>query len=176
MSYKNSLIVVYGVKIELLRILFTNSIVIFLQTSRKLLGLRIFWSFTLGENLFGGRENIKDFYKVEDKQRVQVKRFKTEAVSCTIKFNNLEKSSFTITDILQDIIHNQLADVHENHHVGFEITSEFLERRLLVPFSQRKTMKADKILSLIERVQQSKENFTIDNSMKIKVVVVPVPN
>jgi len=50
------------------------------QSERDNFGSPDFWLFTLGENVFGA-EQFEDYYTIEEQTRVNVRRFRTEAIS-----------------------------------------------------------------------------------------------
>jgi hypothetical protein len=126
----------------------------------------------VGENVFGA-EQYEDYYTIEEQTRVNVRRFRTEAISYTIRFQNIEHmTSFTIGDVLNHIIERQLTGVNPLDYVGFEMNHACMSRRVLVPFSKRESVSADKVLSLMERIQQSKEEFTFGSNIEFKMIVV----
>jgi len=81
-------------------------------------------------------------------------------------------TSFTIGDVLNHIIESQLTGVNPHDYVGFEINHTCMSKRVLVPFTNRESISADKVLSLIERIQQSKEEFTFSSNIEFKMIVV----
>jgi hypothetical protein len=112
------------------------------------------------------------FYRITEISRTKVKRFNAEAILYNIQFINLEEIHiFTIHDIFEDILNEQLVDYSPDQMVGLEINNSSLDRRVLIPFTPIGQMCVDKILSVFERVQQSKHEFQLDQNMVMKLVV-----
>jgi len=59
--------------------------------------------------------------------------------------------------------------------VGVEINHVSLDKRVLVPFTPAEAICAEKILSVIERIQQSNQEFDFDQNMRMKLVIVKKP-
>jgi len=59
--------------------------------------------------------------------------------------------------------------------VGLDIRHPALDRPILLPFRPIETLTVDQILSLIERVVQSKNDLKFDEFMTIRAVVVQNP-
>jgi len=60
-------------------------------------------------------------------------------------------------------------------NVGVELNHMSLSSRVLVPFTPASEISGDKVLSVMERIQQSKESFKFDESMVMKLVIVEMP-
>jgi len=80
-----------------------------------------------------------------------------------------------IRPIFDNILQQQLAHVNREDLLGVEINHISLNQRVLVPFTSAETMCAEKILSVIERIQQSNQEFKFDRDMKMKLGIVNNP-
>jgi len=67
---------------------------------------------------------------------------------------------------------SQLTRLNQGDRVGVEINHISLDKRVLVPFSPVWAMNADKILSVIECIQKSNEEFNFDENVRLKLVIV----
>jgi len=74
--------------------------------------------------------------------------------------------------VLDEVLQSQLSRLNQDDRVGIEINHISLDKRILVPFSPVWAMNADKILSVIERIQQSNEEFDFDENVRLKLVIV----
>jgi len=81
----------------------------------------------------------------------------------------------TLRDILDDILRRRLVNLAPGDRVGVELDNINLDRRVLVPFANVADMTVDRILSVVERIQQSKKSFDFDNHMTMKLVVARNP-
>jgi len=119
---------------------------------------------------------IENFYDIGEFGREHVRRFNTEAVTIIIRFRNVDNFPVTrIEEIFGQILHRQLQNVQPTDYVGVELNHMSLSSRVLVPFTHASQMSGDKVLSVIERIQQSKESFKFDESMIMKLVIVEMP-
>lgn len=80
----------------------------------------------------------------------------------------------TMADIFDHMIETVLkkAEAGPRDLVGFEFRHNALQTPLLFPFSTRDSIMGEKLMNLIERVEQSHPDFEPDESMSIHVVVV----
>jgi len=80
-----------------------------------------------------------------------------------------------IEEIFDQILHRQLQNVQPTDYIDVELNHLSLTSRVLVPFTPASEMSGDKALSVMERIQQSKESFKFDVSMVMKLVIVEMP-
>jgi len=55
--------------------------------------------------------------------------------------------------------------------MGVDIWHSSLDRRILVTFTPIAFMSADKIMDIIERIQQSNNEFQFDDNMQLKFII-----
>jgi len=114
-----------------------------------------------------------DFYQLNSISRILVKRFNSEATSLVISFRNIDQFSLQTTDdIFNHLLKSQLARFKPSDRFGIEIFQRHLDRSALVPFTPVSEISASKILSIMERIQQSKKEFSLSEDMLIKLIVV----
>jgi len=119
---------------------------------------------------------IDKFYEIVEFGLEHVRRFNTEAVTLIIRFRNLDNFPVTrIEEIFDQILHRQLQNVQPTDYVGVELNHMSLCSRVLVLFTHASEMSGDKVLSAMERIQQSKESFKFNESMVMKLVIVEMP-
>jgi len=98
--------------------------------------------------------------------------FFPEAVTFNIQFRRIQKiNRDNIRQILDNILRRQLDHVHPEDRVGVEINHSSLDKRALVPFTTAETMSAERILSVIERIQQSNQEFQFDQDVRLKPAI-----
>jgi len=145
-----------------------------------------------------GQRPIADFYIIAEEARMQVQRFRAgenlcicffftywledcllilEAITYNIRFRNIDQmDQLTLRDILGDILHHRLANFQPGDRIGVELNHVDLDRRVLVPFSTVTDMSVDRILGVLERMQQSKQSFQFDQNMTMKLVIIQNPS
>lgn len=118
---------------------------------------------------------IKEYYTIGVEDILRVKRFNTQATSYNVNFQNVDKVEDWFSffpDLFDDLITRTTTGCTEQDRVGLEIKHPSLDQSVLVPFTAHKDLNADKVLSIIERVQQSKRSFAFNEGMSVKVIIV----
>jgi hypothetical protein len=77
--------------------------------------------------------------------------------------------------MLQDLVDTLLRNVHPEDRVRFTLQHPRLNNQIFVPFLLARELTVEKIMSEIEKVLQSNENFTIDLNISIHFVHVEMP-
>lgn len=122
---------------------------------------------------------IADYYTLDVENVQRVKRFNTEATGYNVHFKNINKVEDWFNffpDLFDDLIARTTSGCMENDRVGIEINHPSLDTPVLVPFMPHSELNSDKVLSVVERVQQSNTNFEFNDAMNVKVVIVKYIN
>ena len=125
------------------------------------------------------RQKIKtspeDFYKIEKLHERKIEKFKTSAMYYTIYFNDLEETELAnILKALKRIFHSILQNITEDIAAGdivrVSLENPQLDFPIVLPFMRRSALTVDRLLSEIERVLQSYEQFVLDETLTLELV------
>ena len=119
-------------------------------------------------------------FTIKSVKQVKVKKFKTTGIDYKIQFNDLQVRG--ITDVLR-YLHNVFASVLDrvtdgvamHDQVRFIMHSPQLEYPISLPFMPREKLTVERILAEIERVIQSNDTFTLDDSITVNIIHVAMP-
>lgn len=102
-----------------------------------------------------------------------VRRFNAESIGYKVHFRHTnEINGVQLRQILNHLLNNILVNCNNQDRIGIEINHRSLDKRVLVPFTDRESVNADRILAVAERVQQSNQEFAFNEEMTFKVVIV----
>jgi hypothetical protein len=90
----------------------------------------------------------------------------------------LELSQFhnRLHGIIQSILDSITRDVPKHDQVRFVLHSPQLEKPISFPFMALSHLTTERVLAQIERVIQSNHEFRLNNSVKVNVIHVEIPN
>ena len=131
----------------------------------------------------GATDEVSDnFFTVTNMKQVKVKKFSTTGVDYTVQFTDtfahLELSQFhdRLHGIFESILNTITRDIPENDQVRFVLHSPQLEKPISLPFMALSRLTTERILAQIERVVQSNHEFRLNDSVKVNLVHVEMPN
>ena len=109
-----------------------------------------------------------------------MKKFKTAGLDYKIQFNDLQVRRLPdVLRHLQQVFHSLLDRVTDgvamHDQVRFIMHSSQLEYPISLPFMSREKLTVERILAEIERVIQSNDTFTLDDSITINIIHVEMP-
>ena len=131
----------------------------------------------------GVTDEVSDnFFTVTNMKQVKVKKFSTTGVDYTVQFTDtfahLELSQFhdRLHGIFESLLNTITRDIPENDQVRFVLHSPQLEKPISLPFMALSRLTTERVLAQIERVIQSNHEFRLNDSVKVNLVHVEMPN
>ena len=131
----------------------------------------------------GATDEVSDnFFTVTNVKQVKVKKFSTTGVDYTVQFTDmfahLELSQFhnRLHGIFESILNTITRDIPEHDQVRFVLHSPQLETPISLPFMALSRLTTERVLAQIERVIQSNHEFRLNDSVKVNLVHVEMPN
>jgi hypothetical protein len=116
------------------------------------------------------------------KQVFKVKRFGTTDTDYTVQFTDtfahLELSQFhdRLQGIFESILDTITRPIPEHDQVRFVLHSHRLEKPISLPFMALSHLTTERVLAQIERLIQSNHEFRLNDSVKVNLVHVELPN
>ena len=122
-----------------------------------------------------------DYYEMDTARKHHSKKFGMTATTHTARFNNGLKD----VDLLgtqqrtHAIFHHLLEDVttgmNPNDQVRFVLRSDQLQTPISIPFLPLEKLTTEKVLSHVEKVVQSNEEFRLNDTVTIDIIHVEMP-
>ena len=126
-------------------------------------------------------EQGQNYYQIKPVRKHHSKKFNTTAKNYSVRFNNvldkvdlLESRKRTYT-IFHHLIEDVTADMNPNDQVRFILSSDQLQTPILIPFCSLEELTTEKVLSHVEKVVQSNEEFRLNNTVDIDLIRVEMP-
>ena len=126
------------------------------------------------------RDNPEEFYDIQKVKDTNMEKIKTKATYFKVSFKNLEIEDMseilkTLRTLFQSIIDNLTMSMEPSDLVRLSIDNQELDFPISLPFMRRSALTVDRLLSEIERVLQSYEQFVLDESLGIEMIHVRLP-
>ena len=126
------------------------------------------------------KDDPEEFYDIQKVKETHMEKFKTKATYYKVSFRNLEIENMseilkTLRILFQSIIDNLTLSMEPSDLVRLSIDNQELDFPISLPFMRRSALTVDRILSEIERVLQSYEQFVLDESLGIELIHVHLP-
>ena len=122
-----------------------------------------------------------DYYEMKTARKHHLKKFDMTATTHTVRFNNGLKD----VDLLESqqrthaIFHHLLEDVttgmNPNDRVRFVLRSDQLQTPISIPFLPVEKLSTEKVLSHVEKVVQSNEQFRLNDMVTVDIIHVEMP-
>ena len=126
-------------------------------------------------------EQGQNYYQIKPVRKHHSKKFNTTAKNYSVRFNNvldkvdlLESRKRTYT-IFQHLIEDVTADMNPGDQVRFTLSSGQLQTPIVIPFCSLEELTTEKVLSHVEKVVQSNEEFRLNNTVNIDLIRVEMP-
>jgi hypothetical protein len=121
------------------------------------------------------KDNAKEFYHMEKINEKSIEKFNTTASYYKIKIKDLEVRDLpnilkTLKVIFESIVTTLTKHIPSNDLVRVSMDNPELDFQIVLRFMPRSSLTVDRLLSEIERVLQSYEQFVIDETFGIKLV------
>ncbi|WAR17772.1 ZN468-like protein, partial [Mya arenaria] len=126
-------------------------------------------------------EDPKTFYNIEKVAERKIEKFKTMATYYKVFMKDLEVEGLsnilkTLKQMFRSILDTITEDIPETDLVRISIDNPELDFPITLEFMRRGELTVDKILSQIERVLQSYQQFVVDEAFRIDIVHVQNPS
>ena len=126
-------------------------------------------------------EQEQNYYQIKPVRKHHSKKFNTTAKNYSVRFNNvldkvdlLESRKRTYA-IFHHLIKDVTADMNPNDRVRFILSSDQLQTPIAIPFCSLEELTTEKVLSHVEKVVQSNEEFRLNNTVDIDLIRVEMP-
>jgi hypothetical protein len=119
---------------------------------------------------------------VTNVKQIKVKKFGTTGTDYTVQFTDtfahLDLSQFhdRLHGIFESLLDSITRDVPEHDQVRFVLHSPQLEKPISLPFMALSHLTTERVLAQIVRVIQSNHEFRLNDSVKVNLVHVEMPN
>ena len=126
-------------------------------------------------------EQGQNYYQIKPVRKHHSKKFNTTAKNYSVRFNNvldevdLLESRNRAYDIFNNLIEDVTADMNPNDQVRFMLHSDQLQTPIAIPFCSLRELTTEKVLSHVEKVVQSNEEFRLNNTVNIDIIRVEMP-
>ena len=121
------------------------------------------------------------YYEMESVRKRYSKKFRMTATDHTIRFNNvlhdvdLLESQERTHAIFHHLIEDVTTDMNPNDQLRFILRSDQLQTPISIPFLSVKELTTEKVLSNVEKVVQSNEEFRLNDTVTIDIIHVEMP-
>ena len=126
-------------------------------------------------------EPQQDYYEMKTTRKHHSKKFGMTATDHTVRFNNvlhdvdLLKSQERTQSIFQHLIDDVTSGMNPNDQVRFILRSDQLQTPISIPFLPLEELTTEKVLSHIEKVIQSNEEFRLNDTVTVDIIHVETP-
>ena len=126
-------------------------------------------------------EQEQDYYQIEPGIKHHSKKFKMVAKNYSVHFNNalgnvdlLESRNRTYR-IFDRLIEDVTEGMNPTDQVRFVLQSDQLQFPISIPFCPLEELTVEKVLSNVEKVVQSNEDFRLNDTVTINIIHVEMP-
>ena len=126
-------------------------------------------------------EQAQDYYHIKPVRKIHSKKFNTTAQNYSVRFNNaldnvdlLESQKRTYA-IFNNLIEDVTTGMNLNDQVRFILHSDQLQTPIVIPFCPLQELTTEKVLSHVEKVVQSNDEFRLNNTVNIDLIHVEMP-
>ena len=126
-------------------------------------------------------EQEQDYYRIKPVREHHSQKFNMTAKNYGVRFNNvlddvdLLESRKRTYGIFDHLIKDVTEGMNPNDQVRFVLSSNQLQTPITMPFCSLEELTTEKVLSHVEKVVQSNEEFRLNNSVNIDVIRVEMP-
>ena len=126
-------------------------------------------------------EQEQDYYQIKPGIEHHSKKFNIMAKNYTVHFNNalgnvdLLESRNRTYGIFDRLIEDVTEGINPNDQVRFVLRSDQLQTPISIPFCPLEELTVEKVLSNVEKVVQSNEDFRLNDTVTINLIHVEMP-
>ncbi|WAR07622.1 KRUP-like protein [Mya arenaria] len=126
------------------------------------------------------KDDARDYYHVDKISERRIEKFNSTASYYKISVKDMEIRELpniikTLKQIFQSIIDNIAGNIPSSDKVRITMDNPQLDFPIVLPFMRRSELTVDRLLSEIERVLQSYEQFILDETFGLEFVHVHMP-
>ncbi|XP_052776205.1 uncharacterized protein LOC128214030 [Mya arenaria] len=127
------------------------------------------------------KDDVKDYYRVDKISERRIEKFNSTASYYKISVKDMEIRELpniikTLKQIFQSIIDTIAGNIPSSDRVRVTMDNPQLDFPIVLRFMKRSELTVDRLLSEIERVLQSYEQFVLDETFGLEFVHVHLPN
>ena len=126
-------------------------------------------------------EQEQDYYRIKPVRDYHSQKFNMTAKNYSVHFNNvlgdvdLLKSQNRTYDIFDHLIRDVTEGMNSTDQVRFVLSSNQLQSPISLPFCSLEELTTEKVLSQVEKVVQSNEEFRLNDTVNIDILRVEMP-
>ena len=126
-------------------------------------------------------EQEQDYYQIKPIRERHSQKFNMTAKNYGVHFNNvlddvdLLESRKRTYGIFDHLIKDVTEGMNPNDQVRFVLSSKQLQTPITIPFCSLEELTTEKVLSHVEKVMQSNEEFRLNNTVNIDLIRVEMP-
>ena len=126
-------------------------------------------------------EQEQDYYQIEPGREHHSKKFNMTAKNYNVHFNNaldnvdLLESRNRTYGIFDRLIEDVTKGMNPTDQVRFVLRSDQLQTPISIPFCPLEELTVEKVLSNVEKVVQSNEDFRLNDTVTINIIHVEMP-
>ena len=126
-------------------------------------------------------EQEQDYYQIKPLRKRHSQKFNMTAKNYGVRFNNvlgnvdLLESRKRTYGIFDHLIKDVTEGMNSNDQVRFVLSSKQLQTPIAIPFCSLEELTTEKVLSHVEKVVQSNEEFRLNTTVNIDVIRVEMP-
>ena len=126
-------------------------------------------------------EQEQEYYRIQPVKDYHSKKFNMTAKNYRVQFNNaldnvdLLKSQNRTYDIFDRLLRDVTEGMHSTDQVRFVLQSNQLQFPISLPFCSLEELTTEKVLSQVEKVVQSNEEFRLNDTVNIDILRVQMP-
>ena len=126
-------------------------------------------------------EQEQDYYRIKPVRDYHSDKFNMTAKNYSVHFNNvldnvdLLKSQNRTYGIFDHLIKDVTEGMNSTDQVRFVLSSNQLQTPISIPFCPLEELTTEKVLSQVEKVVQSNEDFRLNDTVNIDIIRVQMP-
>ena len=126
-------------------------------------------------------EQEQDYYQIKPIREHHSQKFNMTAKNYSVHFNNtlddvnLLESRDRTYGIFQHLLEDVTKDMNPKDQVRFVLRSDQLQSAISMPFCSLEELTVEKVLSTVEKVVQSNEEFRLNDMVNIDLIRVEMP-
>ena len=126
-------------------------------------------------------EQEQDYYRIKPVRDYHSQKFNMTGKNYSVHFNNvlanvdLLKSQNRTYDIFDHLIRDVTEGMNSTDQVRFVLSSNQLQTPISIPFCSLDELTTEKVLSQVEKVVQSNEEFRLNDTVNIDILRVQIP-